>query len=70
VSTSETEALYASSAESEKKTVEKIEEVKALHSKITGLEKSHAASIKKLTEQMTESESKYLSKVEEFSSLQ
>lgn len=38
--------------------------------KITDLEKSHAASMKKLTEQMTESESKYLAKVEEFSTLQ
>lgn len=38
--------------------------------KINDLEKSHAASMKKLTEQMTESESKYLAKVEEFSTLQ
>jgi len=52
------------------KTVEKIEEIKALQMKITDLEKSHAASMKKLTEQMTESESKYLAKVEEFYTLQ
>jgi len=69
-STEETEALYASTAENEMKTVEKIEEIKALQMKITDLEKSHAASMKKLTEQMTESESKYLAKVEEFSTLQ
>lgn len=68
--TEETEALYASSAASEKKTVEKIEEIKGLQAKISEMEKSHAASIKTLTEQMTESESKYLAKVEEFETLQ
>jgi hypothetical protein len=69
-STEETEALYASTAENEKKTVEKIEEIKGLQLKISEMEKSHAASIKNLTEQMTESENKYLAKVEEFSTLQ
>ena len=34
------------------------------------MEKSHAESIKQLTLQMSESESKYVAKVEEFSSLQ
>jgi hypothetical protein len=47
-STEEVEALYASTAETEKKTVELIEENKALQAKYNGIEKLHAESLKKL----------------------
>jgi hypothetical protein len=69
-SSEEVDILKASTIENEKKVTKIIEENKGLQLKYNGIEKLHAETLKKLYDQISESEQKYALKVEEFTKLQ